>query len=1131
MKRILALLLAGVLPAFATSPVPVQKDNVTQTLIGGGFKAPSGTTIELLSGSTLTIDSGATFSFPTGSVTWSSITSTPTTLAGYGITDAQGLNANLTALAGLTSAANTLAYFTGSGTAATASLTSFGRSLIADANAAAAQSTLTLVPGTDVQAYSATLAAVAAGTYTGATSITTLGTIGTGLWQGSPIDLTAYVTGKLPGANGGTNNAYFQVSGPASTLKTYTLPNASSNILTDNALITAAQGGDGVNNGSATETRGGNVTFSGAYTTALTVTANTAVTLPTTGTLATLAGSEALSNKTVNGLTPTAQSVGFTIAGGTTSKTLTLSSTLTFAGTDGSTLNIGAGGTLGSAAFTNTGAYEVPLTFSTGLTRSTNTITVNTSQNIATLSNLTSNGIVSTSGGVGTLGVTATTGTGSVVLATAPTIAGGSIGGLTNLGVRDTSAAYDVVIGATSSVTLTANRALTLDLGNVARTLQFTGNAVLNQDVSTTGTPTFVSLSLGSTTPGIISGSSGAITLTGAGTNQNIRLNPSGTGAVVLNAGTAAAPALVTTGDTGTGLYHPGASQIGFSVAGSQVGLLTASGLNNTVIGATTPAAGSFTTGTFSSTLGVTGASTLAALSATTGTFSSTLGVTGASTFTGLVTINNQLDVNNAIIAQAASQPAIQLDDTQAGGVQFELRNGVAAAGTFSVTQAGVNNWLTIAKTTGNTTFNGANVTFAGTSALMGNMGVGSVSSANTALVLNGSAETASGGGAYGINNSPALTASANNDQLTNTQSTGVFITTNSGLTNLSGYNTILNTPTVTGTSGLATSYQLYIAAGATATTRYGIFQSGSDKNFLQGSLVVGGNSGNPSITLGNGGTTNAAVFTINGGSTNSYGPLINLQTAAGSVSEIGTGSSVLDNSDATALVLQSAGPTYIYTHAGTSTAVAAAFGNDQSVVFPGNVTMGSSSLGATPYVLALSAGATANGGPYISFNQGGTTYSYIGSQDSVISGSTHNLALATGGGTAITFWSGSGTLALTLSAAQLGQWNAASASKFTTLAYASTISLNPALGDAFETTTVNATGNCTINAANAGTAGQRVALIIINDATSGKTITWGTNIRPSASTLVGVTSKASTIVFESDGTSLFELNRETGSL
>ena len=123
----------------------------------------------------------------------------------------------------------------------------------------------------------------------------------------------------------------------------------------------------------------------------------------------------------INGLTITPNATGFSLAGGTTSKTLTINNTLTFAGTDGSTLNIGAGGTLGSAAFTASSAYEVPLTFSTGLTRSVNTVTVNTSQNITTLSNLTSNGIVTTSGGTGALSVTGTTGSGNVVLATSPT--------------------------------------------------------------------------------------------------------------------------------------------------------------------------------------------------------------------------------------------------------------------------------------------------------------------------------------------------------------------------------------------------------------------------------------------------------------------------------------------------------------------------------------------------------------------------------------------------------------------------------------------------------------------------------------------------------------------------------------
>jgi hypothetical protein len=70
----------------------------------------------------------------------------------------------------------------------------------------------------------------------------------------------------------------------------------------------------------------------------------------------------ALTGKTYNALSLTAATTGFTIAGGTTSKTLTVNNTLGLSGTDSSTLNIGAGGTLGTAAFTASSAYEPAIT-------------------------------------------------------------------------------------------------------------------------------------------------------------------------------------------------------------------------------------------------------------------------------------------------------------------------------------------------------------------------------------------------------------------------------------------------------------------------------------------------------------------------------------------------------------------------------------------------------------------------------------------------------------------------------------------------------------------------------------------------------------------------------------------------
>lgn len=94
--------------------------------------------------------------------------------------------------------------------------------------------------------------------------------------------------------SGGTTGLTF-TGGPVTTTGTFTA----------GGTLAPANGGTGINNGSNTLTLNGNLITAGAFQLTLTQTATTNVTLPTTGTIATLAGSEALTNKSLTGSTVT----------------------------------------------------------------------------------------------------------------------------------------------------------------------------------------------------------------------------------------------------------------------------------------------------------------------------------------------------------------------------------------------------------------------------------------------------------------------------------------------------------------------------------------------------------------------------------------------------------------------------------------------------------------------------------------------------------------------------------------------------------------------------------------------------------------------------------------------------------
>ena len=154
-------------------------------------------------------------------------------------------------------------------------------------------------------------------------------------------------------------------------IESFTNKTMSTNTTWNGNVIPGQYGGTGIANTGFTLTMAGNVSHAGAFTQTLTATANTSVTLPTTGTLATLAGIESFTNKTMstnttwNGNVIPGQYGGTGIAN--TGRTITIGGNFTTSGAFDTTLTATAAtnvmlpttGTLATLAGTETLSSKV----------------------------------------------------------------------------------------------------------------------------------------------------------------------------------------------------------------------------------------------------------------------------------------------------------------------------------------------------------------------------------------------------------------------------------------------------------------------------------------------------------------------------------------------------------------------------------------------------------------------------------------------------------------------------------------------------------------------------------------------------------------------------------------------------
>lgn len=128
-------------------------------------------------------------------------------------------------------------------------------------------------------------------------SLTTTGSSGASTFITNTLNIPNYTLSGLGGQPALSGTGFVKISGTTIRYDNSTYITSAGTAANVSGIVAGANGGTGIANTGKTITLGGNVTTSGAYALTLTLSNTTSVTLPTTGTLSTLAGTETLTNK------------------------------------------------------------------------------------------------------------------------------------------------------------------------------------------------------------------------------------------------------------------------------------------------------------------------------------------------------------------------------------------------------------------------------------------------------------------------------------------------------------------------------------------------------------------------------------------------------------------------------------------------------------------------------------------------------------------------------------------------------------------------------------------------------------------------------------------------------------------